>query len=63
MSVEAPLEVKTARRRICDAIHAMHADQQIIIAEHLAVELEGAWDAYDELIEARTVNAGVRDNP
>lgn len=45
-------DVLAARRRLTDAMHAMHADQRIVVSEERARELEAAWAAYDAAIRA-----------
>ena len=43
-------ETLACRRRLCDAIHAHHVDQRVIVDSALAAELDAAWDAYDASI-------------
>jgi hypothetical protein len=45
-------EVLEARRRLTDAMHAMHVDQRIRIDTDLAQRLEAAWNAYDAALLA-----------
>jgi hypothetical protein len=45
-------EVLAARRRLTDAMHAMHVDQRIRVDMEAARELEAAWDAYDAAVLA-----------
>jgi hypothetical protein len=47
--------VVAARRRVADAIHAMHVDQDIRIDERLARELDAAWEDYDAAIIAAAI--------
>lgn len=42
-----PPEVLRCRRAVCDALHDMHRDQQIIIDAGRAETLLEAWQAYD----------------
>lgn len=49
MTAEKPA-VLVARRRLTDAMHAMHIDQRIIVDEERAKELDAAWNAYDAAI-------------
>jgi hypothetical protein len=45
-------QVLEARRRLTDAMHAMHADQRILVDVERARELDVAWDAYDAAVLA-----------
>ena len=43
-------DVVVARRRLTDAMHAMHVDQRIRVDLAAARELDAAWDAYDAAV-------------
>lgn len=39
-----------ARRRVVNALHAMHLDQAIHVSQTLANEIDAAWSAYDRAV-------------
>lgn len=45
--------IQNARRRLSDAMHAMHADQRILIDSERAHELSEAWDAFEAVLTDR----------
>jgi hypothetical protein len=46
-----------ARRRVSNALHEMHVNQQIWISPELAHEIDAAWSAYDAAILATAKHA------
>lgn len=50
-------EVIAKRRRVVQALHAMHVDVRIRVDTDLARELDAAWDAYDAAVEDRALES------
>ena len=46
------IDSKTARRRLTDAMHAMHGHSPVYVDADLAAQLEAAWHEYDAAIAA-----------
>jgi hypothetical protein len=53
-----PDAVLTTRRRLADALHAMHRDQFITVDAAKAEELQDAWDEHELAVARWAVNAG-----
>lgn len=43
-------QVRAARRRLTDAMHAMHSNTMIRVDERLARQLDEAWETYDKTL-------------